>query len=469
MKKSSILKWCGYGTAAAVVVAGALVLFPSKTSLSQIVLADEAKEHRILLHSAAGEHACDCYQPQIANVTISNITSTSVDVTWDCGADGGVAGPATYQVTYGTTSAKSSTYPTAMPTVTYTHHTITVPNLTPGTQYHIGVLCYCLSNCIRGGGPTVAKTFQQSPHADDWVVTTAGSGATYTISGIIGTTASGKILAKMATGITGVLVTLSGGASKTVTTAADGVYSFSGLAAGNYTVTPTKAGMTFTPASKTFANLNANQTAQIFAGKQTVGVLAEEHAAMTEVAVAKVTASDVTITWKTNIPATSMVEYGLTTTYGMKSGVNAEMVYNHDIQLFELRKGATYHARAVSYTGDDSRATYSADFAFKVPSTEDRISDKTHIMNEPNPATTWTIFSYFLYQPAKAVTIDVFTLSGKHMATLASPSSSLAEGWNKVRWDNINLNNGLYVYRINFQTPTNMQEEYKFSSLRIAK
>jgi len=47
----------------------------------------------------------------------------------------------------------------------------------------------------------------------------------------------------------GVLITLSGAASVSATTNASGAYSFSGLTAGNYTVTPSLAGYTFSPAS----------------------------------------------------------------------------------------------------------------------------------------------------------------------------------------------------------------------------
>lgn len=462
MRKANMLKWGGFTLLAVLVTIGTIFLINGKKNdASKIVLADEALENSITLHNAMGEHACDCFQPWISNVTISNITSTSFDVTWDCGTYTGGAGPATYQVTYGTTTAKSSIYPETRPTVTYTNHTVTVPNLTPNTKYNVGVKSYCLSNCSRGGGPNVPKTFQQSPHADNWEVTTKGSTATYTVSGTISTAAGA---------VADVIVTLSGAASKKDTTNANGAYSFAGLEPGTYTVTPRKTGMVFDPPTKTYT-LSANQTAQNYTGKAETSVARQAiKASIMEAQAATITAKDVTITWKTNIPATSMVEYGLTTDYGMKSGLSTEMKYTHSMQLFQLQMGKEYHARVVSYADDNpGSVSYSDDITFKMPALEERIADRKFIVNEPNPASTWTMFTYNLYQPAKSVTIDIMTLSGKKVATLESPSSSLAEGWNKVRWDNINLKNGLYVYRMKFRTVTNMEEVIQCSSLRIQR
>jgi hypothetical protein len=436
-------------------------LYFNKTNSSRIVLADEAKENSIKLHNAMGEHACDCYQPWISNVTISNITSTSFDVSWDCGTYTGGAGPATYQVTYGTTKSKSNIYPATLPTVTFTKSTVTVPNLTPNTLYYVGVKSCCLSNCSRGGGPNMPKTFQQSPHVDEWQVTTKALTTTYSISG--------KIATESGTGIASVIVSLSGGSVKKDTTDATGAFSISGLAAGTYTVTPAKTGFTFNPANKTYT-LNANQT-QNFAASATTGVKqVAQRAVIMDAGATEITAKDVTVKWRTSIPATSMVEYGLDQNYGMNSGVNTEMSYDHTLQLFQLQLGATYHARVVSFASDGPESkSYSPDFTFTMPAREDRIAEKKFIINEPNPAASWTMFSYFLYQPVKSVNIDVLTLSGKLVAHLESPASSCAEGWNKVRWDNINLRNGLYVYKMTFKTAGNVKETIQCSSLRIQK
>ncbi len=61
-----------------------------------------------------------------------------------------------------------------------------------------------------------------------------------------------------------VTVTLTGVSSATATTGTDGTYSFTNLADGGYTVTPSCTGYTFTPASSSVTIAGANQTGKDF-------------------------------------------------------------------------------------------------------------------------------------------------------------------------------------------------------------
>lgn len=70
--------------------------------------------------------------------------------------------------------------------------------------------------------------------------TTGGPPTTYTVSGTISPSSLGS----------GAVVTLSGASSATTTANASGVFSFTGLANGSYTVTPSAASVTFTPANR---------------------------------------------------------------------------------------------------------------------------------------------------------------------------------------------------------------------------
>ena len=79
---------------------------------------------------------------------------------------------------------------------------------------------------------------------------TAQAVASWSISGTISPTAGGG----------GATVTLSGASSASTVADANGNYSFTSLANGSYTVTPSKTGYTFTPASKPVTVSGANQT-----------------------------------------------------------------------------------------------------------------------------------------------------------------------------------------------------------------
>ena len=59
-------------------------------------------------------------------------------------------------------------------------------------------------------------------------------------------------------------MTLGGAASVTATADSTGNYTFTGLASGSYTVTPSKTGFLFTPASRSVTASGANQTGVSF-------------------------------------------------------------------------------------------------------------------------------------------------------------------------------------------------------------
>jgi rhamnogalacturonyl hydrolase YesR len=97
-----------------------------------------------------------------------------------------------------------------------------------------------------------SSTWQSANYWVDVLFTPAASTPTYTISGTI-------------SGVGGATVNLSGPSSGSTTAGADGTYSFSQLANGTYTVTPTLSGYTFTPPGQMVTISNANGTANFTA------------------------------------------------------------------------------------------------------------------------------------------------------------------------------------------------------------
>jgi hypothetical protein len=118
--------------------------------------------------------------------------------------------------------------------------------LASGTSGGDGVYVY------GAGGVFPTSTYDATNYWVDVVFNTAlGSQTTYSISGTI-------------TGGSGATVTLSGAASATATADSSGNFSFNGVANGNYTITPSEAGYTFTPANKAVTVNNASVTGVSF-------------------------------------------------------------------------------------------------------------------------------------------------------------------------------------------------------------
>jgi phosphodiesterase/alkaline phosphatase D-like protein len=69
---------------------------------------------------------------------------------------------------------------------------------------------------------------------------------------------------------------------------------------------------------------------------------------ISSVASSGITSSNATITWSTNEPADSQVEYGLTASYGSSTPLNTSLVTSHSMALSGLSAGTTYHYRVKS-------------------------------------------------------------------------------------------------------------------------
>src|SRR5207237_8324013 len=67
--------------------------------------------------------------------------------------------------------------------------------------------------------------------------------------------------------------------------------------------------------------------------------------AISSVAATSITATRATITWTTDKPATSQVDYGTTSTYGTSTTPDPTLVTGHSVTLANLTSSTTYHYR----------------------------------------------------------------------------------------------------------------------------
>jgi hypothetical protein len=85
-------------------------------------------------------------------------------------------------------------------------------------------------------------------------------------------------------------------------------------------------------------------------------------------------AASATITWKTDEPATSLVDYGLTSAYGSASGPDSALVHQHTITLTALAPDTVYHFRVTSADPYGNLAS-SADLTFQTTRAATLVAD----------------------------------------------------------------------------------------------
>lgn len=88
---------------------------------------------------------------------------------------------------------------------------------------------------------------------------------------------------------------------------------------------------------------------------------------ISNVSASAVTSTTAIITWTTDLAASSRVEYGVTTAYGLSSQLDSSLVQAHSTVLANLQAGTLYHFRVHSQPSS-AGDTASADFSFSTQS-----------------------------------------------------------------------------------------------------
>ena len=217
----------GSGSISGITLNGASVPYTTQTikGVSYAAFAAGAGAYQVA-------YGADIVPPAISAVSVAPGRTTAT-VAWTTDEPSGST------VSYGTSAGSlGSNFGNS---VLVTAHNLTLPSLTPGTQYFYRVSSAdAASNSSTSPVPPATATF----------TTTASI-----VSGTITPAATGS----------GATVTLTGGASPvTVTADAFGNYQFSNVLNGSFTVTPAKTGYAFTPANRAITVSGADVTAQNF-------------------------------------------------------------------------------------------------------------------------------------------------------------------------------------------------------------
>ncbi len=335
--------------------------------------------------------------PVISNIQTSAITATSVTITWT--TDQASNSEVNYGATnvYGSTTGPDSNYVTS--------HSVTLTGLTPGATYNFDVVSATIGNLSSTSGNNTFSTTSANAtpptvgYVAFWGINNSGVTISWSTD-LLATT-------QLAYGTTTALGQLT--PVQSALTASHGVV-LTGLTSGTryYFVAQSTAANGATGYSTTYSFTTTGTPPLNPAPVLT---------AITTTNIANTTA---TITWTTDQPSTSQVNYGATTSYGSSSPLNTSLITTHSVTLTGLTLGTTYDFAVVS-ANSSGVSTTSANATFTTTGAAPVINAVTATNVTSGTATiTWTTDQ----ASSSQVNYGLTTAYGSSSALASSPVTS---------------------------------------------
>lgn len=262
--------------------------------------------------------------PMISGITAST-TQTSATVGWTTDV------PTTGQVLFGTTTGYGAS--TTLETASSTAHSQNLSGLTSGTMYHFQI------QATNASGTLATSSDQTFTTASSTTATTTASTTAPVISGITASTTQNGATITWNTDVPTTGQVLYGtntfyGSSTTLETASSTAHSqaLSGLLSGTLYHFKIQA----TSASGTMAS-SSDQTFTTGSSTATTSAPVVSNVAITP------TQTGATITWTTDQPSGSQIQYGTNAFYGASTALDATLTTSHSQTISGLTPNTAYH------------------------------------------------------------------------------------------------------------------------------
>ncbi|MDI6808847.1 MAG: MBL fold metallo-hydrolase [Candidatus Eisenbacteria bacterium] len=139
-----------------------------------------------------------------------------------------------------------------------------------------------------------------------------------------------------------------------------------------------------------------------------------------------------TVTWTTDEPATSQVEYGVTTSYGQQSLYNGTLLTNHAVSLSDLSPGTLYHYRVKSQDALANLAV-SGDYTFTTGSAPpDTYEPNASFSSAFAPIGSGAVYESYVYTGTDN---DYYKLDVAGAGAISISLTSLPKNYNMVLYD----------------------------------
>jgi len=148
------------------------------------------------------------------------------------------------------------------------------------------------------------------------------------------------------------------------------------------------------------------------------------------------TSTSATIIWTTNEPATSQVEYGLTTTYGSLTALDSTPVASHSVTISGLSANTLYHYRVHSQDGAGNSAS-SADLTFTTAQPDTTLPSGSVAINGGAAATNKPTVTLTLSATDNSGTVSQMQFSNDNVTYSAPESDATSKTWTLPSGDGI--------------------------------
>ncbi|MBI3231860.1 MAG: fibronectin type III domain-containing protein [Candidatus Doudnabacteria bacterium] len=285
----------------------------------------------------------DLTAPQITSLSSNGVNSSSMTVTWTTDE------AASSQVSFGLTSGYGSQ--TVLDSSLVTNHSVTITGLSADTEYHFHVASTDSAGNTRTSGDetftTLANTVNNqvnsaSPIVSD-VAEATDSPSSITISWVTDQPADSQILYGYHS---------SYGLTSSINTALTTSHSV--------TLTGLSAGTTYHYQIK---SKNVNGAYAVTTDEDFTTLVSQIPAPIISSVSNSTSQTSATVTWTTDVGATSRVEYGLNTSYDNQTSVSNNLVTSHSVTINNLAPGTTYDFRVIS-TGSNNDEAISGNYTF---------------------------------------------------------------------------------------------------------
>jgi len=307
--------------------------------------------------------------PQVGYVSFWGINNSGITVSWSTDV------AANTQLAYGTTAALGQLSP--LQTALTQSHGVVLTTLNPGTTYYF-VAQSTGANGATGYSTTYSFTTTGTAPAGPPVISNVmATNITNTSATITWTTDQAS------SSLVNYGVTNGYGSASTVDTTL--------VTAHSVTLTGLTLGTTydFDVVSANSGAMSANSTNSTFLTTSVVS----SPPVTTNMATTNLTSTSVTVTWTTDQPASSQVNYGTSLTYGSSSTLNSTLVTSHSVTLTGLAAGTAYDFDVVS-SNAAAQSTTSGNSTFSTLATTATPPQVGYVVawgiNNSNATVTWS-------------------------------------------------------------------------------